>query len=432
MWVGLRAAVAAVVFAGAAIAAPAPRLVLLGLDVLLGLLVAADVVLAPAPARVGFERSLPPVLRTRTPTTIAYTVRNPVGWHARVWVREAAVPSFALAPDVHAVALPAHGSVATLSTATPGRRGIVPLGPVTIRTAGPLGLAGRQRTLPYVQTVKVYPELPGRAQAQTRLERARLLGGQRTSAVRGGGTDFDTLREYSVDDEFRRINWHATARTGRAITNVYREERNQAVVITLDASRAMAQTVDGAPRLEHGLDAAMALARVASRAGDHVGAIAFAAGVLAFEAPRGGRGQPRRLLDLLFAIEPALDAADYAHAFGTLLARHRRRSLLVLLTEPAEEGAMESLFRALPMLTRPHLVLVGAVLDPALERAASMMPASSEEAYLKGAAAAALAWRQRTIERLRALGADVVDRLPADLPGALCDRYLRIKAYGRL
>ena len=93
---------------------------------------------------------------------------------------------------------------------------------------------------------------------------------------------------------------------------------------------------------------------------------------------------------------------------------------------------MRSLFHALPMLTRRHLVLIGSVLDPALKRAALIAPAVSADAYLKGAAAAAIGERTRTIERLRALGAEVVDALPADLPGALCDRYLRIKSLGRL
>src|SRR5437773_185760 len=81
----------------------------------------------------------------------------------------------------------------------------------------------------------------GRAEGELRLERARLLqSGERSAALRGGGTAFDSLRDYRPDDEFRRINWRATARAARPISNDYREERNQQVILMLDAGRTMA------------------------------------------------------------------------------------------------------------------------------------------------------------------------------------------------
>ena len=120
----------------------------------------------------------------------------------------------------------------------PARRGRVRIGPLTLRTAGPLGLAGRQATLQLIDGIRVYPALHGRAEVALRLQRARLLqAGRRSAAFRGGGSEFDALREYRPDDEFRRINWRATARAPRPIANEYREEHNQQVVVLLDASR---------------------------------------------------------------------------------------------------------------------------------------------------------------------------------------------------
>jgi uncharacterized protein (DUF58 family) len=279
----------------------------------------------------------------------------------------------------------------------------------------------------------VYPALPARAEVQLRVDRARLLEtGERSSALRGGGTDFDSLRDYHPDDEFRRINWRATARAAKPITNLYREERNQQVMLLLDAGRAMAGSIAGVARFEYALDAAVAVADLAGRVGDQVGMVAFDGRIRALVGPRGGGGQPRRILDALFALEPSLQAADYAGAFAALLTRHRRRSLLILLTELADEAVLEPLFAALPALLTRHLVIVGAVGNPEVEGLARVIPASSEEAYMKSAAAAATSGRDRVAARLSGMGALVVDHPPGTFAGRLADQYLRIKATGRL
>jgi uncharacterized protein (DUF58 family) len=252
------------------------------------------------------------------------------------------------------------------------------------------------------------------------------------SPIRGGGGEFDSLREYHPDDEFRRINWRATARSTKTISNTYREERNQQVLLLVDAGRTMAGTVAGVPRFEHTLDAGIALAELAGRVGDHVGMAAFGADVLVTAAPRSGRTQARRILDLLFDLQPSLDAPNYRRAFSSVLARYRRRALLVLLTELTDQAAMEGLFQALPVLTGRHLVVVGSVVDPAIEAEATALPATSEDAYGKAAATASIAARADAAARLTALGAAVVDRLPDELAGALADRYLQIKARGAL
>jgi uncharacterized protein (DUF58 family) len=315
----------------------------------------------------------------------------------------------------------------------PSRRGRAVVGPVTFRTGGPLGLAGRQSTLPLTDEVKVYPPLHGRAKVELRVERAHLLqAGQRSSAFRGGGSEFDSLREYRRDDEFRRINWRATARAPRPVANEYREEHNQHVLLLLDASRATAGQVGGVSRLEHALDAAIALGDLASRVGDHVGAVAFGREVLALVEPRGGPSQPRRILDLLFDLQPGLDAANYPQAFAAILRRHRRRSWLVLFTDLSEQSVLEPLLLAIPVLAAKHLLVVASVRDPEMDDLAASAPSSSEQAYDKAAAAGFLRWRSAAAARIRRLGAATIDSPPAALAAAVADEYLRIKALGRL
>jgi uncharacterized protein (DUF58 family) len=434
VYISPRSAVAAAALCVAAAFLPFDVLVNLSLAlVALTVLIGTEVWLAPSPSRLGIARSVPHVMRIGREERVSLGVRNPSARSLLVVVRDATPPSAARIPRLSSAVLEKGSLIALDASLTPGRRGWLTLGPVTVRTAGPLRLAGRQRTLPIVDRARVYPVLPGRAQVSLRLDRARVLqAGERSAAFRGGGTELDSLREYHPDDEFRRINWRATARAGKAITNVYREERNQQVMLLLDASRMMAGSTAGVPRFEHALDAAMAVAELASRVGDRVGMLAFGSRVLAAVPARGGRTQPRRILEELFALEPSLDAPAYRTAFAALLARTRRRSLLVLFTELTEETAMESLFEALPVLLARHLLIVGSVTDPEALSLRDTDPTSSDDVYLAAAAAESLAARDRAAARLRGAGATVEDREPARLTGAVADRYLRFKGAGAL
>jgi uncharacterized protein (DUF58 family) len=427
--------VLAILAAGAIVAiapvGPAVGLAVAGL--LLVLAVGVDVALAPRPADLHPARHVASVLRMDRPASVVVALHNATARRLAVELHDATVPSMDRDPVRHRVTADPGSWVELGATIRPGRRGRFTIGPITLRTAGPLGLAGRQARVSVLDRVKVFPALRGRAEVELRLRRAHvLLAGLRSSAYRGGTDEFDSLRDYRLDDEFRRINWKATARSPRAIANEYREEHNQQVVVLLDASRATAGQVASVSRLEHALDAAIAVADLASRVGDHVGALAFGHEVTAFVEPRGGTTQSRRILELLFDLEPGLLAPNYPRAFGTLLGRHRRRSWLALFTDLSETSVLEPLLRAVPVLAARHLLVVASVRDPEVESLAAAAPRTSEEAFDKAAAAGFLTWRDAAAARLRSLGVTVIDAPPGHLAAAVADEYLRVKAAGRL
>jgi uncharacterized protein (DUF58 family) len=281
--------------------------------------------------------------------------------------------------------------------------------------------------------LRVYPPFKSRQEAELRIDRARILEvGLRSARGQGGGTEFDALREYGVDDETRRIDWAATARTMKVIVRTYRAERNQTVLLLLDTGRTMAAQVDGVPRLDHAMDAVMMLTAVATRLGDRAGLVAFADQVRAIVGPGHARGQLGRVTEAMYTLEPQLVESDYRAAFAQTLARFRRRALLVLLTELSEAPVEETLLPALPLVARDHLVLVAGIRDPRVDEWAAAVPTNAGEAYRKAAAVETLDSRRRTVARLRGLGATVVDAPPGRLAPQLADAYLHLKATGRL
>jgi uncharacterized protein (DUF58 family) len=427
---------AVVVAAGAVVVAVLPVEAPGGVLVVVGLVLVAvvvDLLAAAAPARVDVGRELPDVLTLGQEGSVRWRVGNPTGRRLHLRLADELAPSLQPRPRRWAATVPA-GSVALVEgTLRPTRRGRFEIAEVVVRVRGPLGLVARQGSRRLPATLRVHPAFRSRQEAELRIDRARILEvGLRSAKGRGSGTEFDQLREYSADDEFRRIDWAATARTGRPIVRTYRAERNQTVLCLLDNGRIMAGRVDDAPRVEYAMDAVMALSTVATRLGDRCGLVAFDREVRAVVGPASVADQRRRITEAMYDLEPVLVESDYRAAFAATVARFRRRALLVVLTDLVEQAVGEALLPALPLVTRRHLVVVGAVSDPAVEAWATGPVPDVGAAYRRAAAVGALEERRRTVGRLRAAGATVVDAPPGRLPMQLVDTYLRIKATNRL
>lgn len=399
----------------------------------LAILVLVDLALAVSPSRVTIGRELPGIVPLGGEATVAWRVTNPTARSLKVEVADDLAPSLRAGRRRLRLTLPARGTVAASTVVRPTRRGRFEPADLTVRTWGPLGLAARQRTRRQPGLLRVYPPFKSREEAELRIDRARLLDiGLRSAPGLGGGTEFEQLRDYTVDDEFRRIDWAATARSNKAIVRTYRAERNQTVVALLDCGRVMAGRVEDVPRVEHAMDAVMMLTYLATRLGDRAGLVAFGSRVRAVVPPGHQGNQLGRVTEAMYALEPELAESDYRGAVTETLVRFRRRALLVVLSELNEQAVTETLLPVLPLVLRSHLVVVAAVRDPDVERWARSMPTEASAAYRKAAAVHSLAERSRLAARLRGMGATVVDAPPGALAPRLADAYLRAKATGRL
>lgn len=396
-------------------------------------LAVADWALAVHPARVEITRDAPAIVVLDHDSELRWTLTNPTSRRVRIGFADELAPSLRAATRRERLTLAAGETVVVTTTMRPSRRGRFEISALAVRVAGPLALASRQSTRTEPTVVRVYPPFRSRNEAELRIDRARIVEvGLRSAQGRGGGTEFDQLREYSVDDEFRRMDWAATARAGKAIVRTYRAERNQTVISLVDNGRIMAGRVDDVPRVEHAMDAVMMLTAVSTGLGDRAGLVAFDRDVRSVVSPASGRDQLGRVTEAMYDLEPVLAESDYLGAFASTLARFRRRAMLVLFTDLAEQAVAETLLPALPLICRHHLVVVAAVQDPAVLRWALATPTDAAGAYRKAAAVSALDERRRTTARLRGLGATVVDAPPGRLAPLLADAYLKVKAVGRL
>lgn len=409
------------------------------LVVLLGMVI-MDAALAASPRRLRYARSPDRSARLAQPVDVGLLIHNDGRRRFRGQVRDAWPPSAGARPRIQPVNIPAGQHQHVQSQLRPVRRGEQRAAVVTARSIGPLGLAGRQGSQAVPGLLRVLPPFLSRKHLPARLAKLREIDGLLPTLIRGQGTEFDSLREYVVGDDVRSIDWRATARRADVVVRTWRPERDRRVVIVLDTGRTAAGRVAadptasdpaGWPRLDWSMDAALLLAALASRAGDHVDFLAHdrvsRAGV--FGASR--TELLAQLVDAMAPLQPALLEPDWTAMVSAIARRARRRSLVVLLTDLNATALDEGLLPVLPQLSAKHHLMVAAVADPRVDQ---MAAGRSDPAAVYDAAAAERSRNDRRAiaARLRRAGVEVVDAPPTELAPALADRYLAMKATGRL
>lgn len=426
-----RAVIAAVIAAAVvAVIRPTVTAAIIGAAVL-AFLLAIDVATAGSVRALTITRRDPAPVRLGSSTTTVLAVTNPGRRRVRGLIRDAWTPSAGAAPARAAIDIPAGHRRLVTTTLTPTRRGNRAADRVTIRTLGPLGLAGRQGSHRVPGSVRALPAFPSRRHLPAMYARVRDLDGRAAMRIRGAGTEFDSLRDYVVGDDTRSIDWRATARRGDVVVRTWRPERDRHVVVVVDTGRTSAGRIGDAPRLDAALDAALLLTAVATRAGDRVSMIGYDREVRARLDRLAPSETLPRMMDVLADLNPSLIETDHRGMVAEVARRTRRHAFVVILTAFDAESTDVGLVPMLRRLTDPHTVLVATVTDPALDRLAT---ARGDVAAVHAAAAAEVERRQRahSEELVRREGAHVVTAGPDDLAVTVTDTYLTLKATGRL
>lgn len=342
-------------------------------------------------------------------------------------------------PDV--TPLPASGPVDLVRLYKGSRRGVHELGDLRLRLRGRLGLVERQARLAGRQPVRVEPPLLdlSRTLRLAASERWRDLG-VRTLRRRGGMTEFESLREHVRGDDVRLVDWKASARRGKPIVREYQEERGQELVLMFDCGRRMSATSSDDPetkdrltgrptrgwtKLDHALDAGLQIAAVALQEGDRVGVFAFDDKVRVFVPPGKSSDQLERLRTAVFALEASERESDLERALRELALRHRRRALVLLLTDVADPLSVERQKKALATGLHKHKILFAGLDDPSLRAAAEgklAVPAS-----VRAGAFALISEREKSLAELRGAGARVLDTLPAEAAAPLLAAWLEAR-----
>jgi uncharacterized protein (DUF58 family) len=331
------------------------------------------------------------------------------------------------------VHLDAQDTATLIYGVTPPRRGRFEFGQTALRFRSRFRLVWCQIKLVEPVSVKVYPNMRRAREAELKALGARsVVSSHRKTSWRGEGREFESMRDYVRGDELRHISWTATARRGKLTTRQYQIERDQTILIALDAGRLMTARIEQETKLDSAVHATLALFSAAARAGDNAGLVVFGRRIKSYLAPSRGRDHIDAALEALYAVEPEMIEPSYPHAFEFIAANSKRRALVVLLTDLVDEEGSKELLTSLHILRPRHLPLVVTIADRDLKAVVRQTPESVRDLFTQSVAEEIIHHREAALRLVESIGGLALDVTAAALAPALLETYLRVKERGLL
>ena len=343
----------------------------------------------------------------------------------------------------------------------PKERGLFRFEEVALRVRSGLGFWHRDITIPCKSEICVYPNLRQMTEYDllARTDRLHQLGVRVARRV-GHDNDFERLRDYQLDDQYKFIDWSATARRQKLTVKDFQMSRSQRIMFLVDCGRMMTNlSRNGLTLLDHSLNAALMLSYVAIRRFDAVGMLCFSNRVINYIPPGTGQRQMSRLLHGFFNLFPEPVESRYDEAFAYLASRCRKRSLVVLITNVADLVNAKTIQNHLTNITGRHLPLGvflrdHEIFDPLTQffetltetwqpssqlsarqifeqqggAASTALFARNHDFWRAGASADILNWRHKVISDLKHQGTLTLDVFPEDMTAPLINKYLEVKA----
>jgi uncharacterized protein (DUF58 family) len=316
---------------------------------------------------------------------------------------------------------------------TPPKRGNYKFGRTAVRHLSKLGLIWCQADLGEAQAVKVYPNMRRAREMELKALGAQsFLAIQRKSVRRGEGREFESMRDYVRGDELRHISWTATARRSKLITRQYQIERDQTIIIALDAGRLMTGRIGDETKFDTAIHASLAMMSACARAGDNCGLLVFGRRVKKFLPPKKGVEHLDAVLEALHDLEPELIEPSYARAFQYIASGTKKRAFVVILTDLVDKESSRELINSLKLLRPRHLPLVVTIGDRDLNATVSEVPKDLKEVFVQSAAEEIIRQRESALRLVETLGGLALDVTTSTLAPKLLETYLRVKERGML
>lgn len=402
---------------------------LIAFDILLLLVLAADLLTIPKQHWLECQREMNRIASLQKPHPVKLTISNRSRHGLQVSIRDDLPDACSAVPEQFALRLAPLSRTICHYQLSASRRGAFHLDAVYLRVTSWLKLWQRDLKYPAESELNVYPDMRQMKEYAllARTNRLSLVGLRRTRRI-GQDNEFERLRDYTPDDNYKFIDWRSTARRNKLTVKDFQANQSQRVLFLVDCGRMMTGTVGGISLLDHAFNAALMLSYVALNKGDSVGLLCFADEIQAFVPPRGGMNQMNRLLHASFDRFPKLVESRYDQAFVYLNSRCRKRSLVVLITNVIDEVNSNQIEQYMTSLVGRHLPLGVLLRDHAIFDAAAQPTTTDTALYQAAAANQIVNWRRGVLADMEAKGILSLDVFPEQMTAPLLNSYLEIKA----
>ncbi|MCX7843192.1 MAG: DUF58 domain-containing protein [Clostridia bacterium] len=392
------------------------------------LLLILDFFLTPGPRNFEVSRQCEEKFSLGAENMVAIKVRNSSRYLLKAEFRDTVPNCFKHEDVLLKIQLVPHHESIGIYAVVPQKRGQFSFGSIFCRYDGVLGLCSKSGSFAAGRDYKVYPNIRDlRRYTLSALKKSQLIQGVKKVKTYGMGTEFESLREYTEGDDYRKINWLATARAHKLIVNTYEPERNQQIFILLDASRVMNSEINFIKKLDYAINSSFLFADFAIRKGDNIGLLVFDSSVKRYIKPGKGMAHFQLIAENLYNVQENMVTADYKAALTYLNQNHKRRSLLLIFTELFNSEEALNLAVTLKSHAKNHMPVVITINDTRIEEKAESDVAELEDVFIKTAAIRFHEEREKVRRTLTESGVAAIDAPPDKLSIEVLNKYLSMK-----
>ncbi|MFN3189790.1 MAG: DUF58 domain-containing protein [Aureliella sp.] len=397
--------------------------------VLITIVSSLDLLSLPRIRNVEAQRSMQRVASLGTPHPIELSIENGSSRPLQLLIADDASDGLQVEPNSHRLRVAPHQRATVSHTVTATRRGAFALDTIYIQALSLLRFWRQEHRLPCENDLHVYPDIKQIAKYAllARTNRLSQIGVRRTRKI-GQDNEFERLRDYTQDDNYKHIDWRTTARRQKLTVKQFQTDQSQRVIFLLDCGRMMTNEYERLSLLDYALNSILMLGYVALDQGDSVGMLSFSDEVHTYVPPAGGRRQMNRLLHAGFNEFPRMVQSRFDKAFLYLSQHCRKRSLVVLVTNVIDQVNAEQIQSYVRNLGKGHLPLLVLLRDHRIFEFADNPAEDPEVMYRSAAASQLLLWRNQVLTRMKADGALSLDVFPEAMTSPLVNSYLEVKA----
>ncbi len=315
----------------------------------------------------------------------------------------------------------------------PVKRGEYHFGSVNVMVRSPLGLLLRRYRFSADKKVPVYPSFLQMRKYELLAISDRLteIGIKKIRRL-GHNMEFEQIKEYVSGDDFRTLNWKATARRSLLMVNTYQDERSQQVYSLIDKGRTMQMPFNGLSLLDYAINASLVLSNIALRKSDKAGVITFQHKVGTELAPSRRNLQMQQILEALYSQKTAYREANFATLTAAVRRRITQRSLLLLFTNFETISGLRRQLPYLKQLSRQHLLVVILFENTELSGRLITPARDLKEIFVKAIAEKYALEKKLIVKELRGAGIQAVLTPPDKLTANTVNKYIELKARGQI
>ncbi|MDP4178561.1 MAG: DUF58 domain-containing protein [Bacillota bacterium] len=310
----------------------------------------------------------------------------------------------------------------------PTKRGAFEFKKLHVKYKGRLKLCFRHFKVNASKDFKVYPNMKNLSRYKiSQCNNRRFVQGEKRLKMLGLGTSFESLRDYVQGDEYRKINWKATARGEKIIINQYEPEKNQHVHIFIDTGRPMSYTVRGYRKLDMAVNTALVISDMVNQNGDESALLLFNTEVNNMIAPGKGINHRNKIMEALYHIDCTNMTSNYDDAFFYFKTKEKHRSIIFFFTDFETLEEAENIRSVLPIISRNNLVIIVLIKNESLEQLCEEGIKDEETLYNKGVALELLQERKNIIKLLNGKGMYCIECTPENLVVEAVNKYIQLK-----